>query len=182
MNRSDPPSFSIEPTSDPLAALSACHRHIRAQCDALLDLAKRLPEHLEQGTASGQARNILRELDTWMARHHADEDSGLFPALMESMAGSDAVCLRGMTSGISDEHRTLESVWRNPLRTLLAQIAGNEPAGLPPAAIQAFTTRYIDLIAREEDELRPMAERLLTDSELQALGRLMQARQARPEG
>lgn len=180
MSQSDQAPFSIAPATDPLAALYACHRHIRAQCEALQDLADHLPDHVRQGTASDLARDILHELDTWMARHHTDEDSGLFPALLESMAGSDAVCLRGMTLHVSDEHRALESIWRTPLRALLEQITRNEPTGLPPAAIRTFTTRYIELIAQEEDELLPMAERLLTDSEIEALGRLMQARQARP--
>src|SRR3546814_8698712 len=93
------------------------------------------------------------------------------------MAGSDAVCLRGMTQHARDEHRAIESIWRSPLRILLEQIANNEPAGLPPAAIQAFTTRYLELIAYEDDELLPMAQRLLTDTEIDTLRRLMQARQ-----
>lgn len=174
-NSSDLPSC-IEPPANPLQALSASHRHIRVQCEALLDLAEHLPQYVGQGTASGLADGILRELDTWMARHHADEESGLFPTLIESMAGSDAVCVRGMTQGVSDEHRALERIWRNPLRILLEQITNNEPAGLPLSAIQAFTSRYLELIALEEDELLPMAERLLTDKEIDALRHLMQAR------
>ncbi|MDN5844354.1 MAG: hemerythrin domain-containing protein, partial [Alcaligenaceae bacterium] len=157
---------------------SACHRHIRTQCEALLDLAQNLPHYVDQGTAPGLARSILHELDTWMARHHADEESGLFPTLIESMAGSDAVCLRGMTQHACDEHRTLESIWRKPLRMLLEQIADHEPASLPVAATQAFTTRYLELIAHEDDELLPMAERLLTDNEIDTLRHRMQARQA----
>lgn len=43
----------------------------------------------------------MRYFDT-AARHHEDEEQDLFPALLESMAGSDAVCLRELTASLCE--------------------------------------------------------------------------------
>ena len=47
----------------------------------------------------------MRDFDTSARHHHDDEERDLFPALIESMAGSDAVCLRELTAALTAEHR-----------------------------------------------------------------------------
>ena len=48
-----------------------------------------------------------------------DEEADLFPALLEAVAGSDAVCLRELTASLAAQHRELESRWRQ-VRDVLA--------------------------------------------------------------
>ena len=53
----------------------------------------------------------MRCFDTATRDHHADEETDLFPALIESMAGSDAACLRDLTASLSRDHRRMEQGW-----------------------------------------------------------------------
>lgn len=58
-----------------------------------------MPSILARGVseeARTAAISLLRYFDTSAGHHHADEEDDIFPALIESMAGSDAICLRAM--------------------------------------------------------------------------------------
>ena len=72
--------------------------------------------------ADRQAREaaaaVMRYFDTSARHHHADEETDLFPALIESMAGSDAVCLRELTAALTADHRALEQRWGRLRRRL----------------------------------------------------------------
>jgi hemerythrin-like domain-containing protein len=107
--------------------------------------------------------------------HHADEEVDLFPALIESMAGSDAVCLRELTALLTAEHRELEQRWR-ALRGQLEQVADGHAASLPDDEVLSFIGLYERHIAREEAELLPLAGRLLSEVELDRIGLAMRAR------
>ena len=106
------------------------------------------------------ATSVMRYFDISAKHHHADEEEDLFPALIESMAGSDAVCLREMIDGLTAEHRTLEVAWRR-LRNVLDRIAAGESAPLASDLVEALVRLYERHIEREENELLPMAARLL---------------------
>ena len=106
----------------PLEMLAACHGRVEAQCATL----RRLVVHVGGQGADRQAREaaaaVMRYFDTSAVHHHADEEVDLFPALIEAMAGSDAVCLRELTASLTGEHRELEQRWR-ALRRRLAPLA-----------------------------------------------------------
>ena len=85
------PSASFEV---PLEMLAACHQRIVQQCDTLNRLLPHLAAHGADLQAQQAAQAVLRYFDQAAVDHHADEEQDLFPALLESMAGSDAVCLR----------------------------------------------------------------------------------------
>jgi len=213
------PGFSspAASTEAPLEMLAACHIRIARQCATLRRLAAHLAEHGADEQARSAAAGVLRYFDTAAPLHHADEEQNLFPALLESMAGSDPVCLKGMTQGLSDEHRELETAWAR-LRPRLQAIAAAaqpgdedsatrgpgggtaspspdggqavaEPPGgaalpsaacLPAADVEAFAALYERHIRVEEDELLPMAARLLSDEELARIGRAMRERRGIP--
>ena len=159
----------------PIEMLSACHHRIERQCETL----RRLVPHLARNGADDQARDaaaaVLRYFDTAAVQHHADEEEDLFPALLESMAGSDPVCLRDLTGFLSSEHRQLAARWRR-LRAALRGIVAGETQMLDGAEVEAFASLYASHIEREEKELLPMAQRLLGDAELDAVGRAMRMR------
>ena len=138
------------------------------------DRLKAVDAALRRG-AVVRTRLQARYFDTAAAHHHEDEEADLFPALIESMAGSDAGCLHALVQGLVAEHRRLADLWA-PLRTLLSEIAAGQPAVLPPSQVQAFTEAYAAHIQREEDELLPMAARLISDDALADIGQAMKAR------
>lgn len=173
----DFPGFSgpSASTEAPLEMLSACHHRIERQCNTLRRLAPHLREHGADEEARSAAGRIMRYFDTSALHHHADEEQDLFPALLESMAGSDPVCIKGLTEGLTHDHRKLEAGWRQ-LRQVLAQIADGQAVELPADALEAFVSLYERHMKLEEDELLPMAARLLSDADITRIGQAMRQR------
>ena len=159
----------------PLEMLSACHYRIERQCATL----RRLVPHLAAQGADVEARTaaagVLRYFDTSARQHHTDEEENLFPALIESMAGSDAVCLRTLTDSLTADHRELDARWQR-VRIALEQVVAGDGAALPASDVEALVGLYEQHIEREERELLPLAARLLNDEALQRIGRAMRER------
>jgi hemerythrin-like domain-containing protein len=159
----------------PLEMLAACHDRIQRQCDTL----RRLVTHVATQGVDAQAREaayaVMRYFDQAAVNHHADEEQDLFPALLESMAGSDAVCLRELIEQLTRQHRELETHWQ-ALRQVLVRIATGETVVLDAALVQRLVTAYEKHLAREDAELLPMAARLIDDASLQQIGRAMRQR------
>ena len=162
-------------TEAPLEMLAACHERIERQCATL----RRLVPHLATRGADEEARtaagNVLRYFDTAAKHHHDDEEKNLFPALLESMAGSDPVCLRDLTDALRADHRALDSIWQR-VRASLAQVAAGSSAQLSSDDVEALISGYERHIERENQELLPMAARLLGDDELAQIGKAMRER------
>jgi len=159
----------------PLEMLSACHARIEQQCATLRRLGQYMATHGADAAARAAATSVIRYFETAANDHHADEEKDLFPALIESMAGSDAVCLRELTRALVAEHRELEARWRD-LRFTLERVVANQGACLTRSDVEAFIGLYERHIEREENELLPMAARLLSDDELERIGRAMRER------
>jgi hemerythrin-like domain-containing protein len=80
-----------------------------------------------------------------------------------------------MTEGLAADHRVLEASWRR-LRQVLERIAAGESVALPSNEVDAFVSLYERHLKIEEEELLPMAERLLTDDDITRIGRAMRER------
>ena len=159
----------------PLEMLSACHGRIEDQCATLRRLQAHLPGHGSDAQARSAAAGLMRYFDGSARQHHDDEEQDLFPALLESMAGSDPVCVRELTARLTAEHRELEARWRR-LRPVLESVVEGAPARLALDEIDAFAGLYARHIECEEQELLPMAGRLLGDDDLERIGRAMRER------
>lgn len=159
----------------PLEMLAACHGRVRQQCDLLQRLQAHLGTHGADAQARDAAQRVMRYFDTAARDHHADEEQDLFPALLEAMAGSDAVCIRDMITRLGGEHRLLERRWAR-LREALEAIEKGEHAELDEAEVSGFVEAYTAHIDYEEAELLPMAGRLLGDDQIEAIGRAMRVR------
>lgn len=162
-------------TEVPLEMLAACHLRVEQQCATLQRLSRHIEAHGCDAEARNAAQSVMRYFDTAARHHHDDEEIDLFPALIESMAGSDAVCLRDLTEALTRDHRELEHAWR-ALRAVLERVAAGAPMRLADAEVDAFVNRYAAHIAREEAELLPMARRLLGDDALERIGEAMRLR------
>jgi hemerythrin-like domain-containing protein len=159
----------------PLEMLSACHFRIERQCATLRRLVPHLASHGADVQARTAAANVMRYFDTSAKHHHDDEEEDLFPALIESMAGSDPVCLRELTEGLTAEHRELEAQWRR-VRAVLERVVAGDSVSLASEDVEALVGLYERHIEREEHELLPMAARLLSDDDLERVGRAMRKR------
>ncbi len=159
----------------PLEMLAACHGRIERQCATLRRLLPHLAAHGADAQAREAAQAVMRYFDHAAVDHHADEEQDLFPALLEAMAGSDAVCLRDLTGQLTQQHRELESHWR-ALRQVLECIAAGQTHALDAALVERFVGAYEQHLQRENDELLPMAARLIDEAALQRIGRAMRLR------
>lgn len=162
-------------TEAPLEMLAACHGRVQRQCSTL----ERLLPHVAQQGADTAAREaataVMRYFDTAAVDHHADEETDLFPALRDALAGSDAVCVVALIDALRSEHRQLESHWRT-LRLQLQALSAGDASALQADDLNRFVAAYQSHIAREDTELLPMAARLLDDAALHAIGSAMRER------
>jgi iron-sulfur cluster repair protein YtfE (RIC family) len=159
----------------PLEMLAACHGRLAQQCNTLKRLVPHVATHGSDAQARAAAAAVLRYFDTAAIDHHADEEIDLFPALIDSVAGSDAVCIYQLIDVLSTDHRTLEAHWLR-LRLPLLQLSTGEPVQLQADDVHALVDLYLQHIEREEQELLPMARRLLSDEALDRVGRTMRQR------
>lgn len=162
-------------TEAPLEMLAACHTRVERQCRTLRRLVPHLAQSGADDEARAAARAVIRYFDTAAVHHHEDEERDLFPALIESMAGSDAVCLHELTRALAAEHRALETRWRG-LREQLTALCEEGRIDIGDAEVETFAQAYEAHIAREESELLPMAARLLDDAAIDRIGRAMRER------
>ncbi len=151
-------------TATPFPALTLQHQQLAQACTTLQGLATHLARQGSDDAAMDTARTLLRGVPAGMARHCATEEDGLLPALMESMAGSDACCLRDFGRRVGAEHRALEHLWF-ALRHPLECIERGEPAQLCPQDLDAFVAQCRAHISWAERELLPLAVRLLSDAQ-----------------
>jgi hemerythrin-like domain-containing protein len=160
------PSFD-----DPLGMLSACHGRIERQLATLERLQRHLPEHGCDVDARAAARRILKYFDTAAPNHHADEEASVFPRLMIAASGRADTLI----AELEGEHATLAAHWRH-LRPQLAGIAAGARANLSPKQVADVRGVYAAHIAREENELIPLAARTFDAAMLAAIGNEMAAR------
>ena len=171
------PSFSAPAVGfeAPLEMLFACHDRIERQCATLRRLVPHLITHGANEEARAAAANLMRYFDTSARHHHADEEEDLFPALIESVAGSDAVCLRELVEALKEDHRALEASWQR-VRVVLEQVVAGQSVALASEDVEALVGLYERHIEREEGEVFPMAARLLSEDDLARVGRTMRER------
>jgi hemerythrin-like domain-containing protein len=160
---------------NPLEMLSQLHARTLRECEALRQLVLDLDERGCDEQSRRAAANVLRYFDVYASQYRSDEEEDLFPALLESMAGSDAVCLRDLTSAMAQQHRTLEMMWRRLRKPVAAAAAGKDTAP-GRGSVDVFVALYQSHIEREQIELLPMAARLLTDDALGQVASSMRKR------
>ena len=147
----------------PLDMLAAWHRLGEEAFETLRRLVRRQPMAVVDLAAREAAWAVTVYFDKSIAVHHADEERDLFPELIDAMAGSDPVCLREMMAGLVDEHRALAATWRR-LRPAFAALAAGTPQALDAGEVDGLIAQCERLFRREDEELLPMADRLLDDA------------------
>ena len=160
----------------PLQLLAELHGRLQAQCDALVRLQERLATADASTVVRAAAGTVRGAFERIAGPLHQTEEQDLFPALLESMAGADAVCIREMIEARAAEHRDIEARWLG-IRQWLEAVEAGYP-GIPQRVdVEAFTSLCRQHLIQEDQELLPMAERLLSDEELAGIGDAMRRRQ-----
>jgi hemerythrin-like domain-containing protein len=161
---------------EPLEALSACHRRIEKQLATLSQLQKHLTRHVCDDEAITSANGILRYFREAAPNHHADEESDLFPRLLRAaQATADHALAFELVSHLLVEHRDMELCWSR-VREELEKLRPGEIGRIDFELCKDFTRDYASHIDREDNRLLPLARRVLTLKELEALGNAMAKR------
>lgn len=146
--------------TDPISALLQADQATVAHLRALLRNAGAPPR-----PANPAVRTAIDWLEGPAQVQRQILENQVFPVLVESMAGSDAVCLRDLVTGLTRERDGLDQRWRATIHPQLA--AGALTGADLPAWVAAFESH----LQRVDSELLPMVPRLFDDEALDALGR-----------
>jgi len=153
----------------PLALLRACHERIQRQCATLDKLVTHLREHGLDAEARQAAAEIHRYFTTAGRHHHEDEEQDLFPLLR------GAAPLAPLIAALEADHRRMETLW-SQLQPLLAVPDTIRDIESLAKLVQDFNVLYAAHIERENSELLPHAEQLLTGPILAVMGERMARR------
>lgn len=156
----------------PLEMLSACHGRVERQCQTMLRLVPHLAANGPDQAAREAAQNIMRYFDTSAKHHHADEEEDLFPALLLWAPDAELARSRELIDALRAQHRELEQAWTQ-LRWKLEGVWLGTMSALDADEVASLVELYRLHIAREEEELLPLAARLLGNAQLDVVGRAM---------
>jgi len=154
---------------EPLAMLRACHERIQRQCATLAKLATHLRSDGLTEAARQAAADIHRYFSSAGRQHHADEEQDLFPMLR---AEPD---LAGLLDALARDHAEMDSLWQHLEPLLAAPDTIHDLDGFARLAGE-FNAHYAQHITRENSELLPRAEQLLSIDQRHELGARMAAR------
>jgi hemerythrin-like domain-containing protein len=148
---------------DPLAMLRACHERIQRQCATLAKLVAHLRNNGLTDDARQAATDIYRYFSSAGRQHHADEEQDLFPLLRTEPT------LVGLLDTLAHEHVDMESLWQLLEPLLAAPDTIHDLDAFAHLATE-FNALYRQHIARENSELLPQAEQLLSAKQQRELG------------
>jgi len=165
--------------ADPIGLLKDCHRRIERFLETLLRIAdtkQGAPLGGDERAALEGALNYFRDA---APRHTEDEEDSLFPRLMEHAAAGDPVAL-AMIAELEDGHEQAnaahEEIDRLGRRWLAQGSLTAPEAARIAGLLRELRTFYERHIATEDNELFPLAGRMLDAQELAAVGSEMRAR------
>ncbi|HMV53561.1 MAG TPA: hemerythrin domain-containing protein [Rhodocyclaceae bacterium] len=172
----------LAPTFDePIDMLNACHGRVLAQLDTL----RRLVPHLAQNGSDVQAQQaagaIMRYFDTAARHHHDDEEVDLLPALMAGAMPLVVPEVQAVRERILAEHARMYALWA-ALRPQLNDIRLGAGRTLDEALVAELDELYRAHIDFEEDQLLPLARRILDETKLLPIGAAMTARRTTGSG
>lgn len=173
MNLLNAPAPSFD---DPMGLLRACHERILGHCLTL----ERLAEHLTQCGVDSEARQAATRIRRYFLlaapQHHADEEKDLFPWILQHPAFP--AMLRAPVKNLAAQHGQLEQQWRL-LNQDLAMVEAGHVRVLWPEPFVGMNRAHVAL---ENEEIFPIAERLMDAEKRAGLGAAMARRRQAHQG
>ncbi|MFQ5642453.1 MAG: hemerythrin domain-containing protein [Thiogranum sp.] len=155
---------------DPLGVLRACHERMLAQCNTLQGLVTHIADSGIDDEARSAIRNVIYYFTTSAMHHHQDEEQDLFPLL-----NRQSLKLAEIVHRLKQEHESLTQLWEQLLQDLNKPSALGENAGFE-AHVEQFCSAYREHIDFENSELLDMAQHILSQRQLDDMGRAMARR------
>ncbi|MBL8473739.1 MAG: hemerythrin domain-containing protein [Rhodocyclaceae bacterium] len=167
--------------AEPLAAMSACHHHIRVHLETLLRLVDRVPRKGADGDSVREAHAVAEYFGSVLVGHHADEEECLLPMLQDRMPDRGRAALNCLQRELMAEHEHLLRYWECIAAWLRALEVG-KPSNPDWDTTARFVAMYRNHLDAEEYRLLPLAERLLGPADLATLAHALAERHGRRAG
>jgi hemerythrin-like domain-containing protein len=165
--------------SDPLGLLGSCHRRIERFLNALLVIAR----EAEGGALSTEQRGALEAARDYFRnaapKHTLDEEESLFPRLRAATDPRAGAAL-ALLDELHADHEAADRLHREVDTLVTSWLAegklASEAARRLGDMLEDLSALYREHIAVEEDQVFPLASRLLSRAELERMGHEMAAR------
>ena len=168
--------------NDPTGLLSDCHRRIEMFMRSLEGVAKVMDSPPDEQTKMA-LETALRYFHEAAPKHTADEEESLFPRLRE-MQSPEVESAFSKLEELEGEHR-----WAEPLHAQVESLGSEylSRGQLSPVQVEAFRSAVNELsamykrhIAVEDGTLFPVAAKVLSEANKQAIAAEMAERRAVP--
>ncbi|MBI5719758.1 MAG: hemerythrin domain-containing protein [Burkholderiales bacterium] len=169
---------------EPIAGFSRCHEGILQHLSSLAALPALAEAVARARAVAAETQRFFRAV---VYEHHLEEERELFPAVLASATpGAEHDQVRAIVDQLTQEHRDVEAAFE-AIEPSLKRLAKGQDAALAgaelAARVRSLVTRYEEHAHYEENELLPLAERILArnGNHMAALGLSLHLRHALPE-
>lgn len=156
-------------TDLPLSNFSHCHIGILHHLDHLSQIPKLIGD---AEAAKKIAKEAMDYFHLGMKAHHQEEERELFPAVLSSaVAGEERTLVAQLVEKLTNEHRGLETAWKE-LEPGLKEIIKGHANTLDHVHFNLLISRYKAHAGSEETVFLPLAEKILgrNSNHMAALG------------
>jgi len=151
------PTPSTPASSEPFEDFSQCHAGILNKLGVLGELPALLAPALRAREVAEQANAFFHEA---IFEHHQDEERELFPAVLASAHEGELAQVSELVKRLTDEHRTLEAIWRS-LEAPLKKVAKGQLGDIDVAQIESLVNQYRAHAEFEEQHFLPLSQTIL---------------------
>ena len=153
------PALKSEPdVHTPVDAFSDCHAGILHGLRGFATLPPLVRAALR---AHEVAVRTMEMMDHAVLQHHKEEEEELFVAVLRSaQPGEEHDRVQAMVWQLTDEHRTIEGLWKK-LRPQVARAAAGKPVAVPEDAVDQLVSVYRQHAQGEERIFLPAAQVIL---------------------
>lgn len=164
--------------NDPIGLLEDCHRRIEKFLDVLVTIADESQGKALTTEQRAAAETSLRYFREAAPKHTADEEESLFPRLraLQNFGTTELLSLDDLhTDHVTADknHRAVEELFR---QWLTGGVLAPDEFSRLTSLLYSLRDKYVRHIREEETQVFPNAARVLTTSELQAVGSEMARR------
>lgn len=159
----------------PFTMLRSCHRRLEERLANLEEAAQALSDPARVADALAACESVLAFFGRGVARHEEDEEHSLFPRLAHVSA------LAPVIAALNAEHEE-QRLLAFDLGAIVESLAYDPDPRALLSLTKSLRTSYARHLAREETELFPAAEKLLSPDDLADMLREMDTRRGHGPG
>lgn len=154
----------------PLNEFSGCHENIFENFRQLQAMLELLYKDGRADEVRVMAKAQLTFFKDVVFVHHAEEEHELFTAVMDSATeGDEAGQARKYIKRLVAEHRNLEAMWAT-IESDIRRLAKGKKAELDSEIAEKLARDYLAHATFEEQYFLPLSAKILSKSDLSALG------------